>query len=297
MKFTAFILSILFTVAVHADCVNKISVGNLNVVVDGKTQQLPVVQSGGTTGPRVTVDGNNTELSHDARVYIGSECDGQFKPTSFYLFKLMDKTITYTADLSQVGCGCNAALYLISMPAYNSSQSPDPTRCGDYYCDANQVCGVYCPEIDLFEANNRNIHITPHSCDSPQGKYYSHCDGGGYSLSAYDKDKLSFGPSDQHLIDTTKPFRVSHTFESTDGTLSKMTSTLSQGDKKFQMVHDKQSYLNSLTDAVNQGMAIAMSFWGDGGGEMSWLDVPPCDQSVACATEGTKAIFGDIIVA
>jgi hypothetical protein len=29
---------------------------------------------------------------------------------------LLDKTLSYTVDISQVGCACNAALYLVKMP-------------------------------------------------------------------------------------------------------------------------------------------------------------------------------------
>jgi len=71
---------------------------------------------------------------------------------------------------------------------------------------------------------------------------------------------------------------------------------MSQSGKDFTMVHDKESYLNDLTKAVTDGMAVAISFWGNSGSGMSWLDVPPCDIQTNCATEGKMAVFGDIIV-
>ena len=49
---------------------------------------------------------------------------------------LSGKVLSYDVDLSGIGCGCNAALYLVSMP-----QNTNATTCHDFYCDANDVCG------------------------------------------------------------------------------------------------------------------------------------------------------------
>jgi hypothetical protein len=50
--------------------------------------------------------------------------------------RLLGKTLSYTVDLSQVACGCNAALYTVTMPAYNKNGIPIPTINGDYYCES-----------------------------------------------------------------------------------------------------------------------------------------------------------------
>lgn len=256
-----------------------------------------MAQTGGTGQyqPDVDVGGKTITLNHNARVYLAKDCDDSFKPEMFYQFKLMDKTIQYTLDLSNVGCACNAALYLVSMPAYNISQEADPTRCNDYYCDANKVCDDYCPEIDLCEANNRNIHVTPHQCDAPDGKYYAHCDGGGYSKSAYSINPASFGPGSNYTIDTTREFNISHKFQSSGGTLVEVTNTMSQGTNSFTMVHDKADYLKPLTGPINNGMVLVMSYWGNTGSGMSWLDIPPCDISTDCKTD-TQVPFSNIMV-
>ena len=51
-------------------------------------------------------------------------------------------TLSMELELSGVACGCNAALYLISMP-----QNHYAGDCHDFYCDANNVCGTSCTEI------------------------------------------------------------------------------------------------------------------------------------------------------
>ena len=51
------------------------------------------------------------------------------------------------------------------MPGYNGGGKPDPTSKGTYYCDANAVDGVYCPEMDIMEANRFAFAVTPHKCD------------------------------------------------------------------------------------------------------------------------------------
>jgi len=214
-------------------------------------------------------------------------------------FQLLDKTLSFTVDLSNVGCGCNAGFYLSSMPAYNQAGQPDPTKCGDYYCDANVVCGIYCPEMDIMEANNRALQVTPHKCDSPQGKYYPHCDGFGCGRNTYKMNPNSFGPGSNFSINTQKPFRVSVSFQTSGGNLNHITTVLSQdGSARFTINHDDScggGYLSSMTDAFKQGMVVIMSYWGTSGSVMSWLDIPPCNSNENC-NENTQVIFSDIQV-
>ena len=73
------------------------------------------------------------------------------------------------------------------------------TKCGDYYCDANSVCGEACTEMDIQEANNHAFAITPHKCsgDCPSCT----CDRGGCGAHVQ-----NYGPGGK--IDTTRPFQV-----------------------------------------------------------------------------------------
>ena len=79
----------------------------------------------------------------------------------------------YDVDLSTVSCGCNAALYVISMPGVGSDGLPFESSDGMHYCDAAAVGGNYCPEFDIMEANQYAYRATSHSCDTPVNGYYN----------------------------------------------------------------------------------------------------------------------------
>ena len=119
---------------------------------------------------------------------------GTVGPSVFYQWHLLGKQLSYTVDLSRVGCSCNAALYFISMPGFNASSSePDPR--GNFYCGANAGKpsintsaaggrGNYCPELDVLEANRFAAQSTPHICNGTNrgSGFYPMCDWYGRSL-------------------------------------------------------------------------------------------------------------------
>lgn len=60
--------------------------------------------------------------------------------------------------------------------------------------------------------------------------------------------------------------------------LQNMTSVFSQGSASFTIAHTDAAckgpgYLEALTGALQGGMVLTMSVWGDAGSDMSWLDV------------------------
>jgi len=242
------------------------------------------------------INNNSLTIEHNRRIYIAGSCVNTFGPDIFKGLPLLDQTLSFTADLSQVGCGCNAAFYLVAMPAYGPNNQPDPTKCGDYYCDANNVCGLYCVEMDIFEANNRAIQVTPHKCDAPQGHYYPSCDRGGCAINTYHLNPNNFGPGSNFIVNSQKPFRVSMSFMTTNNVLTSIYTVVSQEGKQFSFTHNDGhcggGYLASMTDAFKQGMVGTFSYWGSTGSIMSWLDVPPCDINEAC-NQANTVTFSD----
>jgi len=103
------------------------------------------------------------------QVYFATRCDEAepFVPTDYAALNPIGKTLAFTVDLSQVECGCNAAVYLTSMHSVTNPgwcYEPGGPHGGDYYCDANSgiTCGNECAEIDLMEANKHAWHTMQH---------------------------------------------------------------------------------------------------------------------------------------
>ena len=100
-------------------------------------------------GTRRTADGRATSRN-GARVYLADGCGGgaegdydDYAAVRYAAVPLLGQTLSVSVDLSGVECGCNGALYLVSMAGASR-----PGHCGgDFYCDANSVCGVECVEI------------------------------------------------------------------------------------------------------------------------------------------------------
>ena len=99
------------------------------------------VKSAGKSNNGITVSGGNLTMKHGPRAYLTSECTSRTTEQTFATMIWNEtKTLSYTVDLSKVGCACNAALYMVAMPYHNKDS------CGDYYCDAN-FPKCHCPEV------------------------------------------------------------------------------------------------------------------------------------------------------
>jgi hypothetical protein len=119
-------------------------------------------------------------------------------------------------------------------------QNPHPGSCGDYYCDANSVCGVSCAEVDLMEANRFAFHTTFHGASDPYGASSGYgggvpdnansSSGGGWS-GPRDFTAAEYGPG-ASCVDTARAFKVRVRFPlGADGVLTHLAVTLSQGSE------------------------------------------------------------------
>merc|ERR1712198_823196 len=125
-----------FTNKVDAEVIGTIDVGSVGTIYVWK-------QFG-----NIVMEGNGFRMTGDSRGYLLTKDPGaSLTPDSFWQTNLFDQHFTYDLNLSGVGCHCNAAGYFIKMPAQV------PGGGGDYYCDANYVGGIGCPEYDTLESN------------------------------------------------------------------------------------------------------------------------------------------------
>ena len=51
---------------------------------------------------------------------------GHVHPDNLYRPNLVGGSVEWDMDLSKVGCGCNAAIYMVLMPAKSTSGAPEP---------------------------------------------------------------------------------------------------------------------------------------------------------------------------
>jgi len=238
-------------------------------------------------------------MGHNNFTSLASACDrpGHPDPQHITQIPLLGRTLSFTADLSHVGCACNLAVYLVAAPARHRSGAPNRGR-GDFYCDANKVGGHWCPEIDLMEANNHAFQATPHKCDPPVGDHhYTSCDRGGCAQNTRDMAN-AYGMGENFIIDTRHPFEVRSTFEGDQHTFTGFRTVLSQGGRQVVLDHSNcnKPYLASLSESVRQGMSLILSYWGKSAATMAWMDSPPCGQEVCQGANAGLGVISKIAV-
>jgi len=199
-------------------------------------------------------------------------------------FRLLGHRLKYTVDVSNAGCGCNAALYLVSM-----RQNPNPSQCFDHYCDAASVCGVSCAEVDLQEANRHAWHSTLHKPDDLPGLIAGYGGGDSSWNGPRDWDDDKYAPHAKACINTLLPFYVAVAFPTdASGNLISMQVGLSQskkGGSSCEIGLNITSYagMPEVTRALSAGMTLVVSYWRSD--NMLWLDGRGADSMGPCAKD------------
>jgi len=263
-------------------CSTSVSPGSFTYTVGSSSATGYIIQAGGANswGP-VSASGSQITVGKGPRFYLANSCASSFSPTVFSAVKLLGGSITFTANLANIGCGQNAAFYLVGMPGAGATSN------GDYYCDANCVGGQCCPEMDLMEANRHALQVTPHKCSSATGG----CDAGGCAKNTQSISN-GFGPSSSFTINTLNSFTVKITFSGS--TLSGITTVISQGSKSIQLTHGSEcgsGYLSAFGSSLSAGMVPVWSFWT---GSMGWLDSPACSSDTS--EVNGNFVFSNLIV-
>merc|ERR1719203_1437846 len=227
---------------------------NHSIVVKGVSPAILVGEGG-------SIDGDQLTVSHGSGFTLFSAFEGEWRAESITELKLLGKSISFTVDLGQVGCACNLAFYLISSPTrdWNGQLSAGTDRDGQppYYCDANDVGGQWCPEVDIMEANTHAFQATPHKCDVPTNGRYTNCDRGGCSQNTRDK-RNAFGPGSSFTINTQETFEVRTEFPAESGVLKGMTTKLRQAGQEVVLDHSscQAEYMAQLSNAMAAGMSL-----------------------------------------
>ena len=280
--------------------------GGFNVSRDGTTETWKVVTAT-SSWERVVAIESAVQLGYNDRAYLVRECDtagGDFSADLFATrLPMLDHAWSFTMDISTAGCGCNGALYAVAMPGVAADGTPAPGTSRDFYCDANNVSGIWCTEMDLIEANTAAMAATPHVCDAPDANgFVPKCDGGGCSMGTRLNATL-FGPGAAFVIDTRFPFDVVTSYPvDASGRLAAVNTLVKQGAASFALPHTPGSCGEHWTDALSAGIAGGMvptfSLWGnsDSGSDMTWLDSPPCGASQGCGGSSAVATFSNFAV-
>jgi len=272
--------------------------GSLRIESDGEPLDLHVVALAEKDSLFSTRDRSLTmRWGGELRGFLAERRTEDMPVDNYFNFTLLNKEISYDIDLGAVGCSCNAALFFVSMPGYSKNGSIARGDWNPYYCDANEIGGVWCWEHDTIEGNMHAMATTPHTCSGPPGEYIDTCDKIGCASNTLEMDIRGFCPEDGCTIDTRKPFRIHQRFEANrKGKLVRIANRLVQEGSVFSWdACDDRAYLEQMTAAFAGPMTMVFQLWGDSWEKMKWLDQPTGCQG-ACNANSTEVTFSDIAI-
>ena len=107
-------------------CDSDVIVGSVPLSLNGVYEQELYVLVEEWGADSISIDNGVLNIKHGPRFYLASNCASSFSDAQFWKPPLSSYTLSATVDVSELGCACNGAFYLVNMPAN------DATSCGDY---------------------------------------------------------------------------------------------------------------------------------------------------------------------
>lgn len=225
---------------------------------------------------------------------------GSWWNTRYYRLDLRGKTMSYTVDLSKVGCGCIACMYLVAMP------NPGP---GPNYCDIQPGHSWKpCVEVDLMEANSMAYHTSLHT-QPWGGEMDGTCNAilgcvaniGGYERGPSGELSKELYRPGANKIDSSRPFQVTASFEynghltvtlSQDGDVVPVFNRTLAGNPMGKGIPDDAAGKVASSMAAG-GLVLVTSLWN---GDTHWLDKSACSGQQWCNVGRANFRISDIDV-
>ena len=231
----------------------------LTVNEDGKTTKYPLFSHVSDWTKGVTYMPNNSNIT--LNYTIGGPIQLDFlktktPPYNYAFFEILNKTISFTVDVSNVPHNHNFAFYTSALTT------------GDTYKDAQSTDSR--TEIDLMEANRISYHFTAHKKFDKGGQLTM---GIGGVIQTWNKPAnkftsgTTFSPENLYgvgkYIDTRYPFNVDVTI-----TTQKVRLQLIQNSKKIWQEMGGTYMTQLLPEIIGKKHVFVCSLWY---GEMGWL--------------------------
>lgn len=225
------------------------------------------------------------------RAFFASSCKpGEYDYSEYVALRLLGGKLRYTADVSRVGCGCNAQFHLVPM-----SQNMDKSECEDYSCGHGRQseCGAVCAEIAIQDANQYAWSSSIHAHDDDGGLSGGY-GGGADTVGRRNWTDAQYGPGGE-CIDTTWPFEVEVSFPvDKSGNLQSVDVTLTQEDHHCPLKlslkgyrHGGKDSMKELSEVLRAGVTPSISYYNRG--DLRWLDGSGSDARGPCVKEVPEA--------
>ena len=190
----------------------------------------------GLYGSTLETDGDTLNMYENNRAWV---LDHAYDDSVFWAYKhkYQGGSVTFDVDMSEVGCGCAAGVYLAKL-------DDDECTWGAYEPGTRPQCA----SVDVMEANKYGFNTASYPCEFGVCEEVSQC-----QRRAQEVDRFAYGPGLDYTIDTTKSFTVKTQFftnedeteEYTD--ITSIKTVLSQEGREVTLEQDCDDYLDPLS--------------------------------------------------